>query len=326
MPIHQAASSPAHATPTQARPYLDVRARRPQRYRAILYSRTRPARSGTTVDPSYAASIAACAVPPASMIWKRRRSPAPASDTSIQAPLEPVKLFESMCKGGCDIGSRFLVQPLWLDQPSTSGRIPEGASQVPCGLGVVVGALPTGRVTSCDSQPSESDVIHDHTRLGQHQIGPITCIGVRISARHVKHTGTVGSGETVCGSSCSSQLSTGGGSSEMINDSCSDANREVLIKGVGENLLPTAQPLGLRRPCLLVATPGTRASHTYLYCDLGPAQASITKLQDLLCGGGMGRRAATTHGDAGPPELLDYRGPAEVQLGSDLAYSPALGV
>jgi hypothetical protein len=33
--------------------------------------------------------------------------------------------------------------------------------------------------------------------------------------------------------------------------------------------------------------------------------------------------SAATHGDAGPPELLAYRGPAEVQLGSDLAYSPA---
>jgi hypothetical protein len=42
-------------------------------------------------------------------------------------------------------------------------------------------------------------------------------------------------------------------------------------------------------------------------------------------GSGMSRSAAT-HGDAGPPELLAYRGPAEVQLGSDLAYSPALGV
>jgi hypothetical protein len=31
----------------------------------------------------------------------------------------------------------------------------------------------------------------------------------------------------------------------MISDGCSDANREVLVKRVNENLLPTAQPLGL---------------------------------------------------------------------------------
>jgi hypothetical protein len=30
----------------------------------------------------------------------------------------------------------------------------------------------------------------------------------------------------------------------MINDGCSDANRQVLIKGVGEHLLPTAQARG----------------------------------------------------------------------------------
>ena len=38
-----------------------------------------------------------------------------ASDTSIEAALEPVKLFEGICKGGCDVGSRFAVQPLCLD-------------------------------------------------------------------------------------------------------------------------------------------------------------------------------------------------------------------
>ena len=38
-----------------------------------------------------------------------------ASDTSIEAALEPVKLFEGIGKGGCDIGSRFAVQTLCLD-------------------------------------------------------------------------------------------------------------------------------------------------------------------------------------------------------------------
>jgi hypothetical protein len=30
----------------------------------------------------------------------------------------------------------------------------------------------------------------------------------------------------------------------MISDRCSDTNRKVLVKGVGENLLPTAQAWG----------------------------------------------------------------------------------
>jgi hypothetical protein len=56
----------------------------------------------------------------------------------------------------------------------------------------------------------------------------------------VKHAGTVGRGKTVGGSSGSSQLSPGGGSTEMISDGCPDTNSEVLVKGVSENLLPSA--------------------------------------------------------------------------------------
>jgi hypothetical protein len=57
----------------------------------------------------------------------------------------------------------------------------------------------------------------------------------------VKHPGTTEGGETVGGSPCSGELGTGWGSTEMISDGCPDANSEVLVKGVGENLLPTAQ-------------------------------------------------------------------------------------
>ena len=71
-----------------------------------------------------------------------------ASDTSIKAALEPVKLFESIRQAGCEVGGRFAVQPLGLDEPGTSGRVAEGASEVPSGLGVVVGILPTASVTS----------------------------------------------------------------------------------------------------------------------------------------------------------------------------------
>lgn len=38
-----------------------------------------------------------------------------ASDPAIDAALEPVKLFEGTGKGGREVGSRFVVQPLGLD-------------------------------------------------------------------------------------------------------------------------------------------------------------------------------------------------------------------
>jgi hypothetical protein len=110
-------------------------------------------------------------------------------------------------------------------------------------------------------QPSESDVVHDHVRLRQHQIVTITYIGVRLGARHVKHTGTTKSGETVGGSSCGGELSSRGGAAEMISDGCTYTNCKVLIKGVGENLLPPAQSWGLWRPRPPVAAPGTGDRH-----------------------------------------------------------------
>jgi hypothetical protein len=36
-------------------------------------------------------------------------------DTSVEAALKSVKLFEGICKGGCQIGSRFAVQRFGLD-------------------------------------------------------------------------------------------------------------------------------------------------------------------------------------------------------------------
>ena len=62
-----------------------------------------------------AASIGCSGSSAGSDAWKLRRSRGPASDTSIEAALEPVKLFEGIGKGGCDVGSRFAVQPLCLD-------------------------------------------------------------------------------------------------------------------------------------------------------------------------------------------------------------------
>jgi hypothetical protein len=191
---------------------------------------------------------------------------------------------------------------------------------------VVVGILPTGGGTSCNPQPSEPDLVHDHVRLRQYQIAAIACNGVRIGARRMEHAGTTQRGETVGESTCGGQLSPGGGSTEMISDRRTDADREILVKGVGENLLPTSQAWGLWRPGPPVAAPGTGNRHTDLFCHLIPGQAVITQLQDLLCGSGMSRSTAATHNDAGAAKLLAHCGRRDAQLGTDLAQAPALGV
>jgi hypothetical protein len=92
-------------------------------------------------------------------------------------------------------------------------------------------------------------------RLRQHQIVAIACVVFAISTRHVKDTGTTEGGETVGGSSSSSQLGPGGGPTEMISNGCTDANGKVLVKCISENLLPTAQRWGLWRPSPAIAAP-----------------------------------------------------------------------
>jgi len=71
------------------------------------------------------------------------------------------------------------------------------------------------------------------------------------------HAGTTESRQTVGGSSSSIEFSSGGGSAEMISDGGPYANREILVKRVGEHLLPTAQAWRLCRPGPSVAAPGT---------------------------------------------------------------------
>jgi hypothetical protein len=105
---------------------------------------------------------------------------------------------------------------------------------------MVVRARAAGRLASSNGQPSESDVVHNHIRLRQHQIVAITDIGISVGARHMKHVGTTESGKTVGSSPGSRQLSTRGLSSEMISDRRSDADRKMLVKSVGEYLLPSA--------------------------------------------------------------------------------------
>jgi hypothetical protein len=72
----------------------------------------------------------------------------------------------------------------------------------------------------------------------------------------------------------------------MISDGCAYANGKVRVQGVGENLLPAAQALGLWRSGSPVAAPGTGNRHINLFGHLGPGQSLIAQLEDLLGGGG----------------------------------------
>ena len=111
------------------------------------------------------------------------------------------------CAGACEalpgrlrarphIGSRLAVQTFSLDKRGTGGRIPERAFQVSSSLGVVMRTLATGSFTSGNVKPAEPDVVHDHIRLREHQIGAVASIGVRL-ARDVKHAGTIEGGEVM---------------------------------------------------------------------------------------------------------------------------------
>ena len=51
-----------------------------------------------------------------------------ASNASVEAPLESLKLVQGIREGGRDVGGRLAVQPLCLDQQGTCCRAPEGAS------------------------------------------------------------------------------------------------------------------------------------------------------------------------------------------------------
>jgi hypothetical protein len=67
----------------------------------------------------------------------------------------------------------------------------------------------------------------------------------------------------------------------MISDGRSDTDRNVLIKRVGEHLLPTAQARRLRWPGPTVAAPGTGNSHIHLFCYLIPGEALV--VQPTIC-------------------------------------------
>ena len=72
---------------------------------------------------------------------------------------------------------------------------------------MVQGTPAAGSVISRNRQSSESDVVHDHIWLRQHQIRAVACIVIRIGARYIDHLGTTEGGETVGGSSSGGQLS-----------------------------------------------------------------------------------------------------------------------
>jgi hypothetical protein len=111
----------------------------------------------------------------------------------------------------------------------------------------------------------------------------------------------------------------------MMSDHLSDANYKVPVKGVGENLLPTAQARGLGRAGPPVAAQGTGSSQMNLFCHLGPGQTLLAKLHDLLGGRGKSRSAAT-HRDASTAKLIAHGNPGNAQLGTNLARAPTLRV
>ena len=130
---------------------------------------------------------------------------------------------------------------------------------------MVVRALPTGSVTPPNRQPPEADIVHDHIRLRQHQIGAIARFGVSIGAWHMKQAGAAGCSETVGGSSRGSQLSPGGRSAKMISDGCPDANGKVLVEGSARTCCQRPAGGGFWRPGPPVAAPGAGNSDIDLF-------------------------------------------------------------
>jgi hypothetical protein len=76
----------------------------------------------------------------------------------MKAALEPVKLFECIGKAGCDVGSGFAVQPLGLDCRAPAAAFRRERLRFRTVWAWLAGALPAGSVTSCNREPSESDV------------------------------------------------------------------------------------------------------------------------------------------------------------------------
>ena len=127
------------------------------------------------------------------------------------------------------------------------------------------GLLRPAASTSGNLKPAEPDVVHDHIRLRQHQVAAITCISVRIRTRHREQAGQTDVAETVGGSSCSIQLSPGGGSIEMISDRCLDANGKVLVKRIGDRSRLSSFPGG---PRTLSRSERTRSARKPQCCGL----------------------------------------------------------
>jgi len=75
-----------------------------------------------------------------------------------------------------------------------------------------------------------------------------------------------------------------------------------------------------------VAAPCAGDRHVGPLGHLTPGEALITKLNDLIGGGGMSGRACLTHCDSSPMQLITDRGLRDAHLGTDLAQSPTLGV
>jgi hypothetical protein len=73
-------------------------------------------------------------------------------EAPIEAALKSVQLGKCIRETCREVGSRFVIQSVGLDQPGTCCGIPECPSQVPDGLGVIVRGLAAGGVAACNPQ------------------------------------------------------------------------------------------------------------------------------------------------------------------------------
>ena len=145
-----------------------------------------------------------------------------ASNPSIESALKPAKLYQGIRKDVATSAANSLSNAsAWISRAPAAAFRSE-RPRLRAAWTWLWGGLPTGSVASCNRQPSESGVVHDHIRLRQHQIAAVACIGLRIRTRHVKHASPTESGETVGGSSCGGELSLGWGLDQ-------DDQRQLLV-------------------------------------------------------------------------------------------------
>jgi hypothetical protein len=96
-----------------------------------------------------------------------------ASDPSIEAALKPVKLFKDIGERGGNVDSGFAVQRLRFDQPAPTAVLLRERRRFRVVCAWLCGPFRPVANTSRNRQPLQADVVRDHIRFRQHQIGPV---------------------------------------------------------------------------------------------------------------------------------------------------------